>query len=423
MKTTIRITLMLAALALMGPAAFAQGATGQETPVQTADRAAAAQAQKQIEAEAALKALDAQQAAAAQAKNQVERAKKQIEQAQKQQGEQAKKQAMQEAEKALQDALAQAARQRAFYAQGTAALDQERYEKALQAFAEAAALKGARGDGALYWKAYAEFKLAAMQAGLQSLRQLQTTFPDSRWLEQARALEFELQHASGAPVSPAATPDEELKLLALNSLVHTDSEQALPMLEKMIVGPQPPRLKKRALFVLSQSKSPKAREILTSVAKGSSGSDLQIEALQYLQMFGGADDKKLLSDVYAVSKDRDVKARILEAYMVGGEQDRLLQLARSEADPKLRLQAIRMLGVMNAPKSAETLAGLYWIDGQSKEVRWEIIDALFVQANARALVDLARKETDPATRKRIVERLSVMKSKEASDFMMELISK
>ena len=69
-------------------------------------------------------------------------------------------------------------------------------------------------------------------------------------------------------------------------------------------------------------------------------------------MFGGAEDKKLLSDVYAASKDRDVKVRV--------------------------------------------------------------VDALFAQGDARALVDMARKETDPAMRKRIVERLSRMKSKEAT---------
>jgi len=408
MKTTTRIACTLAAFALIGPAAFAQGTPAQATPPQAAaPKAAPAQTTEQREADAAKKALATQAAA--------------IDQAQ-QRARQAQKQAAQDMEQ-VQDALREAAREMALYSKGTAALDQARYEKALEAFAEAAALKGAKADGALYWKAFAEYKQAALQAALQSLQEMQKEFPGSRWLEQARALEFEVKGASGKPVLPAATPDEELKLLALGGLLQTDSEQALPMLEKMINGPQPPRLKKRALFVLSQSKSPRAREILKSVARGSSDPDLQLDALQYLQMFGGAEDRKLLSDIYAVSKDTDVKARILEAYMVGGEQDRLLQLARTEADPRLRLQAIRMLGVMNAPKSGETLTGLYWIEGQSKEVRWEIVDALFIQANARALVELARKETDPVTRKRIVERLSHMKSKEATDYMLELINK
>ena len=165
----------------------------------------------------------------------------------------------------------------------------------------------------------------------------------------------------GKPVLPAATPDEELKLLALNSLLNTDAEQALPMLEKMINGQQSPRLKQRALFVVSQSKSPRAKDILSSVAKGSSDPDLQLQALKYLQMLGTPEDKKVLSDVYTVSKDRDVKLRVIEA--------------------------------------------------------------LYSQGDARTLVDMARKETDPEMRKRIVERLSRMKAKEATDYMLEIINK
>jgi tetratricopeptide (TPR) repeat protein len=261
----------------------------------------------------------------------------------------------------VQSEMRRAQRELELYGKGTTALDQARYEKALQAFAEASALKGARADSALYWKAFSEYKVDALRAALESLKQMQKNFPDSRWLEQALALELEVKGAMGKPVSPAATPDEELKLLALNGLLNTDAEQALPMLEKMINGQQPLLLKKRALFVVSQSKSPKAREILTSVAKGSSDPDLQFEALRYLQMLGGAADKKLLSDIYFASNDRDMKGRL--------------------------------------------------------------VDALFIQGDARALVDMARKETDPAMRKRIVERLSRMKSKDATDYLMELINK
>jgi len=369
MKTTNCIAFTLTALALIGSAAFAQGTststtTATTTAAQTTSGQTAEQREKaRLEAEAARKAA-AEQANVDQARRDIERAQKQVEEAQKLAQKQAQMQAQQEVTKEVaevQDALKHAQRELELYGKGTTALDQARYEKALQAFAEAAAMKGSRADGALYWKAFAEYKQAAMQAALESLKEIQKNFPDSRWLEQALALELEVKGALGTPVSPAATPDEELKLLALNGLLRTDSEQALPMIEKMINGQQPLHLKKRALFVLSQSKSPRAREILTSVAKSSPDPDLQLEALMYLQMFGGAADKKLLSDIYSVSKDRDVKIRL--------------------------------------------------------------IDALFNQGDARTLVDMARKETDPAMRKRIVERLSMMKSKDATDYLVELINK
>ncbi len=54
-------------------------------------------------------------------------------------------------------------------------------------------------------------------------------------------------------------------------------------------------------------------------------------------------------------------------------------------------------------------------------IRKEIINALFVQGNARAMVAIARKETDPELKKQIVQRLSNMGSKDATEYLMELL--
>lgn len=375
MNTTIRIACTLAAFASIGAAAFAQGTststttttvtppsstqTTTQTVTQTKPPAAAQTEKARTEAEEAKKAA-ARQADVDRARADMERAQQHIEQAQKKAQTQADKEIAREVAK-VQEALKEAQRELELYAKGTLALDTARYEKALEAFAEAAALKGEKADSSLYWKAFSEYKAQALQAALESIKQMQKSFPDSRWLEQALALELEVKASMGRPVLPAATPDEELKLLALNSLLDTDAEQALPMLEKMLAGQQSPRLKQRALFVVSQSKSPRAKDILAAAARNPADPDLQLQALKYLQLYGGAGDKKVLADVYTVSKDRDVKLRVVEA--------------------------------------------------------------LYAQGDARTLVDMARKETDPGMRKRIVERLSRMKAKEATDYMLELINK
>ncbi len=44
-----------------------------------------------------------------------------------------------------------------------------------------------------------------------------------------------------------------------------------------------------------------------------------------------------------------------------------------------------------------------------------------MQNNARALVDLARKESDAEMKREIVRKLSVMKSKEAMDYLLEIL--
>jgi hypothetical protein len=51
------------------------------------------------------------------------------------------------------------------------------------------------------------------------------------------------------------------------------------------------------------------------------------------------------------------------------------------------------------------------------------VDGLCAQRNAKALVDIARGEKDTKLKLRIVERLSNMKSKEANDYLEELLKK
>ena len=52
-----------------------------------------------------------------------------------------------------------------------------------------------------------------------------------------------------------------------------------------------------------------------------------------------------------------------------------------------------------------------------------IPNKLFVHGDAHSLVELAKKETDPEMRKRLVEKLSVMGNKEATDYLMQLLEK
>src|SRR5204862_4699140 len=101
--------------------------------------------------------------------------------------------------------------------------------------------------------------------------------------------------------------DEELKLLAINNLIQTDPEKALPILLKLLEGNASPRIKEKALFVLSQSGSDKAREIISNFARGKANPDLQLKSLEYLALFGGKESRQVLADVYASATDKKIK--------------------------------------------------------------------------------------------------------------------
>src|SRR5262249_8726039 len=187
------------------------------------------------------------------------------------------------------------------------AIEEGRYERAVDRFNRLIELKSNRTDAALYWKAYAQNKLAQRSEALTTLGELEKGFRDSRWIKDAKALEIEIRQSTGAPVSPDNQSDEELKMYALNALMQSDSERALPAIEKILAGPSSIKLKERALFVLTQSRSARAREILANIAKGGGNPDLQLRAIHYVGIMGGPESRQLLDEAYRTATDPAVK--------------------------------------------------------------------------------------------------------------------
>jgi HEAT repeat protein len=365
------------------------------------------------------------------------------------------------------------------YEQARQLIDSGRYERALESLDRvAAAPNSTRADAALYWKAYAQWKLDQRADALATLAEMRKRFPQSRWAKDAQALDVEIRQASGQNVSPDGQASEELKLLALRGLMNSDPDRAIPMIEQLLAGPSSVRVKENALFVLSQSRSTRSRDIIAGAAKGSVNPDLQLRAIRYLGAIGGPENRQVLDDAYRATTDVAVKRAVIRSFVAAGDRQRLLALAKSEKeaelrgeavrslgalgataeldelyqnetstevknqiirgmvasgnvgsltklatsekDPALKRMAIRNLGAMGSAKTSDTLRSIYTAD-TNPEIRSSVIEALFIQQNATALVALARAEKDAALKKRIVERLSVMKSKEASDYMLELL--
>jgi HEAT repeat protein len=305
------------------------------------------------------------------------------------------------------------------YERGNRALDERRWQEAVERFEEVAGGGGARVDGALYWKAYALAKLGRVQDAVAALDRLATAHPQSRWLNDARAMRVEIGQSAGRPLSPEDAANDDLKLMAINSLMQNDPERAVPLLDKLLQRESSPKLRERALFVLSQSDSPRAREVVVRVAKGGANPDLQLRAVRNLGVYGGKANRDLLADIYRSSGDRAIKRQVLNSFMVSGERDRILAVARSDASPEMRKEAVGHLGRMGANAQLEQL----YASEPSVEVRKALLQALFVGGNARQLVEVARKERDPELRKAAVQHLSNMRSKEATDFLMELLNK
>lgn len=366
------------------------------------------------------------------------------------------------------------------YQRGMRALDDKKWEEAINFFGQVTGEGATRADAAIYWTAYSQNKLGRRNEALASIANLKKQFPQSRWQNEANALEVEVKQAAGRPVSPDSIGDDDVKLMALNGLMNSDPERALTIVEKMITTSQSPKVKERALFILSQSDSPKAREVLIKVARGGANPDLQRLAVRNLGVHGGRNNGQLLAEIYQSQPDPAIRREILRAFMVSGDTSRLAAAAKTEKDPDLRREAIRQLGASNDVKSLSDLLASetdtrirmeivqsFMVAGDSArlvdiantekdndvrrravqmlgtmgrektgdalvqiyqktsdvETKRAVIRAFMTQDNAKSLVDVARKEPDPDLKREAVRQLSHMRSKEATDFMIELLDK
>ena len=305
------------------------------------------------------------------------------------------------------------------YESGQNSLDNSQWNAALTSFTQVAANGGSRADGALYWKAYTLNKLGRRDEAMAAIAELRKTYASSRWLDDANALEIEVKQAAGQNVSPEAQTDEELKLMALNALVNSDPDRAFPLLENLLKSSQSLRLKERALFVLAQNSAPRAHQLLEQVARGNGNPDLQLKAIQYLGTTGRRQGGgQTLFEIYGATSDDNIKRALLRALLTAGDTDHLMQVVKTEKSPELRAQGIRYLSTK--VETGDSLVTL-WATEQDQQVKRAILDSLNGQQNAKALVDLARKERDTEMKREIVRRLSNMKSKEATDYWLELL--
>ena len=368
------------------------------------------------------------------------------------------------------------------YADGTRAIQEGRWPDAESIFGKIASQHGDRSDAALYWKAYAQNKEGQQARALETCADLGHSYSKSRWISECDALRIEIRGASGHPEQLQSTPDDDLKLLALQAIMQQDEARAMPAIEQILNGNGSEKLKERALFVLANSNTSEAQNAIGQIARGQSNPQLQIKAIRMYAAIKGKKSIDTLADVYQHSSDEGVKRAILQSYLVTGSPGKLVEAARGEQNPVLVKSAVQSLGAMGAtsdlatlyretksaetksaiigalvaagPKGAEVLSSIATSE-QDPELRRKAIrnlgvsggasaapalvstyqssadmgskkaalDGLFISGDAHDLIVLAKAEKDPALKQAIVSKLSVMHNKEATEYMMEILNK
>ncbi|MCO7225575.1 outer membrane protein assembly factor BamD [Pleionea sp. CnH1-48] len=359
------------------------------------------------------------------------------------------------------------------YIEGQEQLDNKEWKAAQRSFARIVEEEGKKSDAALYWLAYAQFKSKEYHQALASIKTLAKRYPDSRWVDDAQALKIEIRDKQG---SHAEIDDEEMKLYAINALMNSSSDKAIKILESILDGEHSAQVKKRAMFVLSQSGSAGAFEKIADLASGKGDPSLQVYAIETLSISGSKSASSILSNIYKKTGDTQLKLKLLKSFMVMSDADLLFNAAKNEQDKALQTKAIRLIGamgradmlwslysdreyeenkediiqslavgggveqlnkviqsekqeelvlhavekmgIMGADKTQKYLEAIYK-NSDSIKVKERVIKALFIQSNAKSLINIAKSESEPQLKREAIKRLSMINSDEVLEYFSE----
>lgn len=261
-------------------------------------------------------------------------------------------------------------------------------------------------------------------------------------------------------LQPAPTEQEQLAIAALEGLMAAPPERSLPLLKRVLEGPQTDLVKMRALFVLSQVESDEAQQLLLDRARNGQG-ELRIEALRMVGVGGDEAALKALGEIYR-GGDREVRDAVLHAYLIAGRKaeiaalarsagnqddareaiqalgalgaldelrslgdlgqhagalvhayaiagdlDSLRKLASSAPDSQARVDAVRSIGIVGSDDAGVALKEIYR-SAQDPEVRRAALEGLMIQGNEAALLEIYRASSDPQEKQTVLRQLTII---------------
>src|ERR1700752_308115 len=246
-------------------------------------------------------------------------------------------------------------------------------------------------DAALYWYGYALQKQDRKEEARQPLVLLINRFPNSSWRQEAQALLVVLGHKDD--VDQALSKDNcEIKMLALQSLFEADEERAITIATDAIkANPQTcPGFPAAAVSMLGSHGGARAIPLLVDIARTNADQKLRLTAIKLLGEQNSDQVTDELIKIYDADRTREIRAQILRA-LVESRTPRgtakVMEIARGGDDIAMRQYAIRYLSELEDAASLDELIRIYDAD-KTKEIRSQVMRALAERDDPRARTKL-----------------------------------
>src|ERR1041384_5605498 len=169
-------------------------------------------------------------------------------------------------------------------------------------------------DAALYWYGYALQKQGRKDEAADALIKLVNKFPGSTWRQEAQALLVVLGRKDA--VDDALNKEDcEIKILALQSLFQADEERAIGIVNEALKT-NPPKcqgFQAAAVSILGSHGGPRVTPILLDIARNNPDPKLRLTAIRRL---GDQKDDAVIDELikmYDADRTKEVRVQILRA--------------------------------------------------------------------------------------------------------------
>ena len=204
---------------------------------------------------------------------------------------------------------------------------------------------------------------------------------------------------------------EQLKIVALEALLSSPPDRALPLVAKVLAGDNSDEVKSRALFVLSQIDLPEAQSVLLDTARNGSG-ELKLQAIRMIGISGNAETLAGLTEIYATG-DNDVKESVLHAYMIADDSNSVYEIAANATSDEEFESAVGILGAMGANAELRKLRD----KGGNSE---SLIHAYAIAGDAESLQVLAMDNSKPEQQIQAIHGLGIVGGAEVDATLLEI---
>jgi hypothetical protein len=212
----------------------------------------------------------------------------------------------------------------------------------------------------------------------------------------------------------APTEEESLALAALEGLMSQPTERALPLLKKVLAGPQSTLVKRRALFVLSQIDATEAQTLLLEMAR-SGDPALRGEAIRNIGISGNAKSMPALQQIYDRG-DARTRRQVLRAWLIAGSKQELYEAALNAKTDAESDAAIQTLSAMGARDELRKL-------GETRKPNRNLVRAYAVAGDLASLRKIADGNGELAARRDAVRNIGIIHTEEARAALREIYAK